>query len=370
MAEDMEARRAACERRLDAFGDRIAALQSSIRASARQELEAGPEHPRPSMAEDMEAQRAALERRFAASRDRFASFKSSITRSGAHQVLSRVEDLAFIRVAEDLAGLKKKLLGLESDLGQALSLNFRRQLECEGLRESISAEDAEIEQLIGQLTDQVDRRGRCATVISNALEAVQALETKADEDDTWRTDIQKALRWYQEFLGFQVVTGGEGVKFVFDKVDLQSPEKEFSVSLKIDNDRYILLQCSPAVEDSEELMKDLNLSNNLAKFARIIRQRFQAAALAGDLPASPTVCSDASALPISSPVIKSVDSRSKNDRDRSNPQSKNMKPLVPAKRQASALSAASPSSVRRSPRFVGKDVVQNLSRSHQHKTGR
>ncbi|KAI5021070.1 hypothetical protein ZWY2020_054480 [Hordeum vulgare] len=307
--EDMEARGRG-EGRLDAFGDRIASLQSSIRTSARQELEAGPR-----------------------------------------------------RTQEEVAGP-------ESDLGQALSLNFRRQLECEGLRESISAEDAEIEQLIGQLTDQVDRRGLCATVISNALEAVQALETKADEDDTWRTDIQKALRWYQEFLGFQVVTGGEGVKFVFDKVDLQSPEKEFSVSLKIDNDRYILLQCSPAVEDSEELMKDLNLSNNLAKFARIIRQRFQAAALAGDLPASPTVCSDASALPISSPVIKSVDSRSKNDRDRSNPQSKNMKPLLPAKRQASALSAASPSSVRRSPAFVGKDVVQNLSRSHQHKTGR
>uniref|UniRef100_A0A452XMC5 Kinetochore protein SPC25 n=1 Tax=Aegilops tauschii subsp. strangulata TaxID=200361 RepID=A0A452XMC5_AEGTS len=118
-----------------------------------------------------------------------------------------------------------------------------------------------------------------------------------------------------------------------------------------------VLQCSPPVEDSEELMKDLNLTNDLVKFVRIIRQRFQAAALNGDLPVSPTVCSDASAIPISSPVIKSVDSRSKNDRDRSNSQSKNRKPALPAKRKASAVSAASPGSVRRSPRFVGNGQV-------------
>lgn len=104
------------------------------------------------------------------------------------------------------------------------------------------------------------------------------------------------------------------MKFIFDKVDLQSPEKEFSFSLKFDSDRYTrelefhmdfvlnlylifhftwlvikrtlflfiaVLQCSPPVEDSEELMKDLNLTNDLVKFVRIIRQRFQAAALNG-----------------------------------------------------------------------------------------
>uniref|UniRef100_A0A452XMD1 Kinetochore protein SPC25 n=1 Tax=Aegilops tauschii subsp. strangulata TaxID=200361 RepID=A0A452XMD1_AEGTS len=182
--------------------------------------------------------------------------------------------------------------------------------------------------------------------------SAEAFEAKNEEDVTLMKDMEKAICWYQKRLGFQPVVEGEGVKFIFDKVDLQSPEKEFSFSLKFDSDRYTLLQCSPPVEDSEELMKDLNLTNDLVKFVRIIRQRFQAAALNGDLPVSPTVCSDASAIPISSPVIKSVDSRSKNDRDRSNSQSKNRKPALPAKRKASAVSAASPGSVRRSPRFV------------------
>ena len=71
----------------------------------------------------------------------------------------------------------------------------------------------------------------------------------------------------------------------------------------------------------------------------------------GTLPVSTSVFPDASPLPISSPVIMSVDSRSRNDADQSHSQSKSKKRALPAKRRASALSAASPGSVRRSPRF-------------------
>jgi hypothetical protein len=40
-------------------------------------------------------------------------------------------------------------------------------------------------------------------------------------------------------------------------------------------------QYGQVVEDSEELMKDLNLTNDLAKFVRINRQRIQAALVNG-----------------------------------------------------------------------------------------
>jgi hypothetical protein len=71
----------------------------------------------------------------------------------------------------------------------------------------------------------------------------------------------------------------------------------------------------------------------------------------GTLPVSTTVCPDASPLPISSPPMMSVDSSSRNDADQSHSQSKNKKKALPAKRRASALSAASPGSVRRSHAF-------------------
>ncbi|VAH12577.1 unnamed protein product [Triticum turgidum subsp. durum] len=307
------------------------------------------DQPRSRMAEDLAAQRAACDRRMAAGRDRFASASAAVraaaasARSAAHQSVSR---------REDLDGLKKRLRDLGADLGQALSLKLTMESKCERLRESISASAATSEQLGDLVTGQRSRSERHAAVISDVLEAAEAFEAKNDEDVTLMKDMEKAICWYQKRLGFQAVVEGEGVKFIFDKVDSQSPEKEFSFSLKFDKDRCTLLRCSPPVEDSEELVKDLNLTNDLVKFVRIIRQRFQAAALNGDLPVSPTVCSDASAIPISSPVTKSVDSTSKNDRDKSNSQSKNRKPALPAKRKASALLAASPGSVRRSPRFV------------------
>uniref|UniRef100_A0A8R7P5C3 Uncharacterized protein n=1 Tax=Triticum urartu TaxID=4572 RepID=A0A8R7P5C3_TRIUA len=232
---------------------------------------------------DLAAQRAACERRISAGRDRFASASAAVrtaalsARSGARQFHSR---------REDLDGFKKRLRDLGADLGQALSDKLRAESKCERVRESISASAGTSEQLSSLITEQRNRREWLATVISNVLEAVEALEATSDEDDTWRKDIEKSLCWYQNLLGFQAVDGGEG-----------------------------------------------------------------------DLPVSPSVCSDASAIPISTPVIKSVDSRSKNDRDRSNSQSKNRKPALPAKRKASVLSAASPGSVRRSTRFVGNEGV-------------
>uniref|UniRef100_A0A452XMC3 Uncharacterized protein n=1 Tax=Aegilops tauschii subsp. strangulata TaxID=200361 RepID=A0A452XMC3_AEGTS len=244
----------------------------------REDTAAGMDQPRSKMAEDMAAQRAACERQMAAGRDRFASASAAVraatlsARSGAHQSLSR---------REDLDGLKKRLRDLGADLGQALSVKLVMESKCEKLRESISASAATSEQLGDLVTNQRNRSERHAAVISDVLEAAEAFEAKNEEDVTLMKDMEKAICWYQKRLGFQPVVEGEG-----------------------------------------------------------------------DLPVSPTVCSDASAIPISSPVIKSVDSRSKNDRDRSNSQSKNRKPALPAKRKASAVSAASPGSVRRSPRFV------------------
>uniref|UniRef100_A0ACD5W3G3 Uncharacterized protein n=1 Tax=Avena sativa TaxID=4498 RepID=A0ACD5W3G3_AVESA len=310
----------------------------------------GAEQLRSTMQADMAAQRAARERRIAAGRDRYASASKTCraglqsARSGGRQTLSR---------QEGLAGLKKQVLDLEAALAQALSHKHTKESKCERTRESISTSAAACEQLRNLVADQRSRRDQHATAVSRVLQAVEALEIKSSEDEQWRKDIDKAVFWYQESLGLQVIAGEGVVKFIFDKVDLQIPDKEFSFSLKVDNDRYTLTQSSQPVEDSEELLKDLNLTNDLDKFVKIIRQRLQAALVNGTPSVTTTVCPDASPLPISSPVIGSVDSRNKSGADQNHSQSKNKKQALPAKRRASALSAASPCSVRRSPRFPG-----------------
>ncbi|KAK1692149.1 hypothetical protein QYE76_008846 [Lolium multiflorum] len=317
------------------------------------------------MQADLAAQRAACERQIAADRDpsAWATFRAGLhsARSGAHQTFSRKGtpasslplSLPFSTGAAewDLAGLQKQLRDLEADLAQTLSLKIAKERKRERMRESISASAAAGEQLRNTIADQMNRRVQHAAAVSRALDAVEALETKDSEDEQWREDIDKAVSWYQQFAGFQVVEKVGGVRFIFDKVDSQVPEKEFSMVLNFD-------------KDSEELLKDLNLANDLPKFVRITRERIQAASMNGTLPVSTMVCPDASPLQISSPPMMSVDSSSRNDADQSHSQSKNKKKALPAKRRASALSAASPGSVRRSPRFPGHVSPQEADSDH------
>lgn len=303
----------------------------------------------------MAAQLAAYQRGMAVERERQASTSANYraallsSRSIARQTISR---------QEELSGLNLQLRNLEDGLAEALSVKASKESKYQLTKETISSTAAINEKLEGMVTDQRNKRDHHAAVISNHLEAVEALEAKFIEDETRMKEIEEAVIWYSKFLGFQVV-GGEGVKFIFNKIDLQSPDKEYSVTLKLAKDRYNLLQCDPSIKDSEELMKDLNLTNDLFKFVRIVRERFQAeaATVNGGLLMSSVVCPDASSIPVSPPMLMPLDSRTENVLDKSLSQSKNKGRNLPSKRGAAALSAASPgfavSIVRRSPRFVG-----------------
>ncbi|BAD88128.1 hypothetical protein [Oryza sativa Japonica Group] len=66
------------------------------------------------------------------------------------------------------------------------------------------------------------------------------------------------------------VVGGEGVKFIFSKIDIQNPDNEYSFCIKLNK----VLECTPFLKDSEDLVKDLNCSNDLFMFVRIMRKRF------------------------------------------------------------------------------------------------
>uniref|UniRef100_A0A0E0KXN2 Kinetochore protein SPC25 n=1 Tax=Oryza punctata TaxID=4537 RepID=A0A0E0KXN2_ORYPU len=281
----------------------------------------------------MAAQLAAYQREMAVERERQASTSANY----------RAALLSSLSIAQELSGLKLQLRNLEDGLAEALSVKGSKESKYQPAKETISSTAAINEKLEGMATDQRDKRDHHAAVISNHLEAIEALEAKFIEDETRMKKIEEAVIWYSKFLGFQVI-GGEGVKFIFNKIDLQSPDKEYSVTLKLAKDGYNLLQCDPSIKDSGELMKDLNLTNDLFKFVRIVRQRFQAeaATVNGILPMSSVVCPDASSIPVSPPVLMPLDSRTENVPDKSLSQSKNKGQNLPSKRRAAVLSAASP----------------------------
>jgi len=269
---------------------------------------------------------AALRGRMAAHRDWEAgSATLPSARSLALQAFSRQG------TREQLKGLKDELRDLQSQLTETLSVQLCKASKGKLTTESISDATAMIEQLGNLVADLRDKRDKRTTVISEELHALEPLEASSNEDAAVQDKMEEAIFWYEKFLGFKTVGGEEGVKFVFNKVDPQSP------------DRYNLLQCDPHIKDVEKLVTDLNLSDNVVKFLRIIREKFQSSAMNGALPISPVVEPDASAAPIPSPMVTSVDGRSEDVPKQS----------LPAKRGATARSATPPGSFRRSSRVKG-----------------
>ncbi|KAF7040812.1 hypothetical protein CFC21_050687 [Triticum aestivum] len=302
---------------------------------------------------DMAAARAACERRIAQGRERTAAAASAFR--GA--ILS-ARSLAEHSVAhrEKLNSLKDQLRGLEAGLAEALSTQLKKESECKLTSESISNATATNEQLRGLLLDQRARRDEFANVISHQLQAIEALE--ANVDVMGKKNLDEAIMWYNKFLGFRVVAG-EGVKFVFNKVDMQSPDDEYSFCIKVNKDEYNLIQCIPLLKDTEELVKDLNRTNDLFKFVRTMRARFQSAGIKGVHPAT-SLCTDTSSTPISSPPAVSVDTTSEGSTNQSHSRSRSKNQVPRAKRGAPPRSTASPltsgSVTRRSPRFAAADA--------------
>ncbi|WVZ67239.1 hypothetical protein U9M48_016347 [Paspalum notatum var. saurae] len=256
-------------------------------------------------------------------------------------------------MAAQLNEQKQQLRKLAADLAQALSVQTSKRSKHRLMSESVSNASATNEQLRNLVVDQRARRDEYLKAISNEIKAIESHEAETDaKGDKSR---ETAIMWYKKFLGFQVV-GGEGVKFVFNKIDVQSPDKEYSFCIKLVKERYILIQCVPIVDGSEELVKDLNCNNDLYKFVRVMRERFQAATISGNILAS-SLCPDMSSIASSSLSALSLDSRSDNSTNPSDIQHRSKNQEIPTKKgpvSRSATSSPSPMlcTVRCSPRII------------------
>ncbi|TKW19091.1 hypothetical protein SEVIR_5G475100v4 [Setaria viridis] len=297
----------------------------------------------------MQDRRAAIQRRISHAQERAtataAAFSAALlsARSIANQTVSN---------RAQLNDLKQQLRKLEADLAQALSVQTSKRSKHKLMSESILNTTATNEQLRSLVMDQRARRDEYVNAISNQLQAIESLE--AENDTKGDKNLEKAIMWYDKFLGFQVV-GGEGVKFVFSKIDVQSPDREYSFCIKLIEERYILVHCVPFVDGSKELVKHLNCNNDLYKFVRTMRERFQVATISGNLSAI-SFCPDMSSITSSSLSALSLDSRSENSTNQRHTRSRSKNLKIPTKKGLSSQSAASPGSMvrnmRRSPRIV------------------
>lgn len=199
---------------------------------------------------------------------------------------------------------------------KALAVKTRKEAKRMAIMDSIAAQRARVEELKRSVQVQSAKRDQYAAIISQHSLALAASEEKSNKDVECKSETQEAILWYNRVLGFHV-EAGHGVKFTFKNINSRNPNEEYSLTVRYANDTYTLLDCDPHLNDTKELIYELNKTNGLFKFVRIMREKFQEAATQGFLPQL-TNHQELSTISTSAPVLsmssdRSESSATKND---------------------------------------------------------
>ncbi|GJN36329.1 hypothetical protein PR202_gb25178 [Eleusine coracana subsp. coracana] len=288
------------------FDEKTESLRQQIASGAARLKAAPPPDPR---RKEMEDRKAAYKERLAAHRDRVSVPDPALAAalSLAEQTLAR---------QEQLQALKKQHRDLESQSHQALSIKSHKEAEYRCITESISDATARNENLNRSLVKLRNKRDTLAAVISYQLQDLETCEEEINENATEMENIESGLSWFNKVLGLKIIHG---------------EEKEYSFCMRIDNGTYnSVVQSDPPIKDSEELVKDLNLTQDICKFLKVVREEFQASSVNGNLPLSSVACPVVPSVPFSPPVTTTVNCTSEDVPSQSNSRSKNKS--LPAKR--------------------------------------
>ncbi|PSR95884.1 Kinetochore protein like [Actinidia chinensis var. chinensis] len=279
-----------------------------------------------------------------------ASFRKSLesTRAKARETVQN---------QAKLGKLKAELREAEDDLVKALAVKTRKVAKRMATMDSLSAAKARIEELKRIVEDQMARKNEYAEIISQQYEALSTCKEKCNTNTENRGEIEEAISWYNMVLGFRIECG-HGVKFIFTDINVKNPKEEYSFSVRHEKDLYTLLDCDPHLDDTKELIHELNRTNGLFKFVRTMREKFQEAVAHGISPQVTSLDQDYSTISESAPVSSvSTDSRSEfvsNQKEiqpeETNRQSKKVNYGRGGKLMAGILSPGSASSLRRSSR--------------------
>ncbi|XP_074284296.1 kinetochore protein SPC25 homolog [Silene latifolia] len=230
----------------------------------------------------------------------FSYFHNSL-----HSIRSNFDQTPLNQVK--LGKLKAELRELEDELVRALAVKTRKEAKRITIADSLSDTRIKVDELQKIVRDQAARKDEYAAILSEQSKALEESEEKSREAVMHREEIKDACTWYNRVLGFHI-DGGHGVKFTFTYINRKFLSEEYSFTIRHANNVYTLIQCDPQFNDTEESVKELNKSNGLYKFVRIMRDKFQAKA-SGSMSQIIYQDQDYTSTSISAPSA-SIDSRS------------------------------------------------------------
>ncbi|KAJ6970557.1 kinetochore protein SPC25 homolog [Populus alba] len=275
------------------------------------------------------------------------SFTASFSNS-MDSVKARAEET--VQNQGKLGSLKSSLKEADGEFVKVLAVKTQKEAKQLVTRDSISATRARIQKLQKSVQVQRARRDEHAAIMSQQSLALATSKETEHQDIDHKREIQEAMLWYNMVLGFKI-EGGRGVKFTFNNINLKNPYEEYSFTIRYENDMYTLLACDPQLNDTKQLIHELNKTNGLFKFVRKLREKFQEAAPLGFLPQSTTLHQE-TAISVSAPVFSDVSESPSMTSQTSDELKRNSKRSRHVRGGRQAI--MSPVSVRRSPRFKGK----------------
>ncbi|XP_074345377.1 kinetochore protein SPC25 homolog isoform X4 [Apium graveolens] len=243
-----------------------------------------------------------------------------------------------------LRELKAQLRAAEDDFVKALALKTRKEAKRMAMMDSIAATKARVEKLKRVVEEQKARKDEYAEIISQQSKVLSACEEKCKKDSKCREEVEEAITWYNRVLGFRIECG-HGIKFIFNNINPNNPKEEYHFTIRHENDVYSLLDCDPYLNDTKELITELNKSNGLFQFARTMREKFEATTCdTSTISASAPVSSISTASRSQSPVKQKALQAGDSDRL--------PKKVNRGKDRLSAIKSPENSAVRRSPRHM------------------
>ena len=115
---------------------------------------------------------------------------------------------------------------------------------------------------------------------------VQQLEAEVEkhvsDNDRTNSDLTQGIIAFKTRLGLDFERIGEDqLKLNLTRIDPSDPERVFAFAVHIDpNDKYHVILCDPPLNNTDELVDELNASNDFSLFVRRMRRSFKALAAA------------------------------------------------------------------------------------------
>jgi len=187
------------------------------------------------------------------------------------------QDDHLIKRSEDtVAQLKNK----EAEY-QSLKNRIHHELQREA--EEKNSKVNELEKIKAEqrvLPDEVSlRKNHLYTLKQDLSKFANELEEKERNKKLLMNELTKGLSFYRERLGLEFQRIGENrLRFIFTRIDPSKEEKEFQFSVFVNaKDAYEMEECQPALSATtlQQLMKELNHSNNFSKFVLCLRRKFK-----------------------------------------------------------------------------------------------